>query len=166
MRRSWQVLVVLLFFGSTALGTIVGTVRGIVHDPQHRPVSDAQVVLKAKMSDYSQKVQTDAEGQFHFDSVPVGEYDVEVSQSAFTTGLQSVTVLSGTAPILHFELALATQSQSISVSATDSGPAQSESVTPTTLVDRQGNQQIDYYSDKWHDKEVLKDIQLLASIKK
>jgi outer membrane receptor protein involved in Fe transport len=137
MRRSWQFLVVLLFFGGAAFGTIFGTVRGIVHDQQHRPVSDAQVLLKAKTSDYSQKVQTDAEGQFHFDAVPVGDYEVEVSQSAFATGRQSVTVLSGTAPILHFELALATQTQSINVSATDSGPAQSESVTPTTLVDRQ-----------------------------
>ena len=94
-------------------------------------------MLKAKTSDYSQQVQTDNEGQFHFDAVPVGEYDVEVTQSAFSTGRQAVTVLSGTAPILHFELTLATQTQSISVSATDSGPAQSESVTPTTLVDRQ-----------------------------
>jgi outer membrane cobalamin receptor len=137
MRRSWQFLVVLLFLGSTAFATIFGTVRGIVHDPQHRPLADAQVVLKPKTSDYSQKVQTDNEGQFHFDAVPVGEYEVEVTQSAFATGRQNVTVLSGTAPILHFELTLATQTQSISVSATDSGPAQSESVTPTTLVDRQ-----------------------------
>jgi outer membrane receptor protein involved in Fe transport len=137
MRRFWKALAVLLLLGGTAFGTIFGTVRGIVHDPQHRPVADAQVVLKSKTSDYTQTVQTDIDGQFHFDAVPVGEYNVEVSQSAFASGRQRVTVLSGTAPILHFELALATQSQSISVSATDSGPAQAESVTPTTLVDRE-----------------------------
>jgi outer membrane cobalamin receptor len=137
MRRFWKALAVLLLLGGTAFGTIFGTVRGIVHDPQHRPVADAQVVLKSKTSDYTQTVQTDIDGQFHFDAVPVGEYNVEVSQSAFASGRQRVTVLSGTAPILHFELALATQSQSISVSSTDSGPAQAESVTPTTLVDRE-----------------------------
>src|SRR5262249_26346393 len=136
MRRSWQFLLIFLFFGTAAFGTIFGTVRGIVQDPQHRPLADAQVLLKAKNSDYSQQASTDSEGQFHFDAVPVGEYEVEVSQSAFATSKQNVTVLSGTAPILHFELALATQTQSINVSATDSGPAQSESVTPTTLIDR------------------------------
>jgi outer membrane receptor protein involved in Fe transport len=136
MLRSLKSFAVLFFFGSATLGTIFGTVRGIVHDPQHRPVPDAKVILKAKTSDYTQTMQTDAEGQFHFDAVPLGEYTVNVSQSAFATGQQGVTVLSGTAPILHFELQLATQSQSITVSV-ESAPAQTESVTPTTLVDRE-----------------------------
>src|SRR5271168_2435634 len=136
MPRLLKPFAVLLFWGSAAFGTIFGTVRGIVHDPQHRPVPDAKVILKAKASGYTQTMQSDAEGQFHFDAVPLGEYRVTVSQPAFTTGLQDVTVLSGTAPILHFELQLATQNQSITVSA-ESAPAQTESVTPTTLVDRE-----------------------------
>src|SRR5260370_18871120 len=48
---------------------------------------------------------------------------------------QVVTVLSGTAPILHFELHLPTGAHSVTVSA-ESSPAQTESVTPITLVDR------------------------------
>ena len=136
MQRILKLVAVLLFCGSAAFGTIFGTVRGIVHDPQHRPVPDATVVLKAKASDYTQTVQTGADGQFHFDAVPLGEYIVKVSQAAFAERQQAVTVLSGTAPILHFELQLATQNQSITVSA-ESGPAQAESVTPTTLVDRE-----------------------------
>lgn len=35
----------------------------------------------------------------------------------------------------------------------------------TTLIDRQGNRRVDYYGDKWQDKEVLKDIQWLRSQK-
>jgi outer membrane receptor protein involved in Fe transport len=136
MRRVSKVFAVLLLLGGAAFGTIFGTVRGIVHDPQHRPVSSAGVVLKANSSQYTQTTQTDAEGQFHFDAVPVGEYTVEVSQAAFATGQQGMTVFSGSAPILHFELALATQNQSVTVSG-DSASAQAESVTPTTLVDRE-----------------------------
>jgi len=136
MQRILKLFAVLFLWGSAAFGTIFGTVRGIVHDPQHRPVADAKVILQAKTSEYTQTVQSDTDGQFHFDAVPLGEYSVTVSQTAFTTGQQSVTVLSGTAPILHFELQLATQSQSIIVSA-ESAPAQTESVTPTTLVDRE-----------------------------
>jgi outer membrane receptor protein involved in Fe transport len=126
----------LLCLGSSILGTVFGTVRGIVHDPQHRPVADAQVTLKAKASDFSQTATTDANGEFHFDAVPLGVYSVEVTQTGFTSQQQELTVLSGTAPILHFELQLATQNQSVVVSA-DNSPAQTESVTPTTLIDRE-----------------------------
>ncbi len=136
MRRVLSLFAVLSFLGSAAWGTVFGTVRGIVHDPQHRPVSDAKVVLQAKQSAYTQTVQTDAEGQFHFDAVPLGAYTVTVSQTGFDTGQQIVSVLSGTAPILHFELKIEVQNQSVTVTA-DSAPAQTESVTPTTLIDRE-----------------------------
>src|SRR5712672_1079148 len=113
MRGVWKVLATLLFLSVPALATIFGTVRGIVHDPQHRPIVDATVTLKAKSSDYTQTLQTDAEGQFHFDAVPLGEYSVTVSQQGFVTQEQMMTVLSGTAPVLHFELRLPTQAQSV-----------------------------------------------------
>jgi len=135
MRGVLKLLTALLFLSVPALATVFGTVRGIVHDPQHRPIADATVTLKVKSSDYTQTTQTDAEGAFHFDAVPLGEYSVTVSQAGFATQEQIVTVLSGTAPILHFELRLPTQAQSVTVSA-DSSPGQTESVTPTTLVDR------------------------------
>ncbi len=140
MRRILMFMAVFLLFAGAAFATVFGSVRGIVHDPQHRPVQDMQVVLKAKTSDYAQTVQTDVDGGFHFDAVPLGEYLVAVSKDGFATLEQAVTVLSGTAPILHFELQLATQNQSITVSA-DTSPAQTETVTPTTLVDRQEIQQ-------------------------
>jgi len=103
MRGVLKLLAALLFLVMPALATIFGTVRGIVHDPQHRPIVDATVTLKAKSSDYRQTLQTDAEGQFHFDAVPLGEYSVTVSQSGFAAQEQLVTVLSGAAPILHLE---------------------------------------------------------------
>src|ERR1043166_2899535 len=124
----------LLFAAGPLFATIFGTVRGIVHDPQHRPVADASVTLKARNADYVQTFRTDAEGGFHFDAVPVGEYLVSVSQDGFAPQEQVVTVLSGTAPILHFELRLPTQAQSVEVQAE---PGQAESVTPTNVVGRE-----------------------------
>ena len=135
MRRVLQAFAALLLLGTAAYATVFGTVRGIVHDPQHRPVSGSEVVLKAKSSDYTQKTQTDANGEFHFDAVPLGAYTVTVTDAAFAGLEQSVTVLSGTAPILHFEMHIASQSESVTVSA-EAAPGQTESVTPTTLVDR------------------------------
>src|SRR5258707_14734490 len=103
MRGVFKLLAALLFLSAPALATIFGTVRGIVHGPQHRPVADATVILKAKTADYTKTMRTDAEGRFHFDAVPLGEYSVTVSQGGFVTQAQAVTVLSRTAPILHLK---------------------------------------------------------------
>jgi outer membrane receptor protein involved in Fe transport len=132
MRRTWS-FAVFLFVAFTSFATVFGTVRGIVHDQQHHPVSDIKIILKARASDYAQTAQTDSAGQFHFDAVPLGEYEVTISDSTFVADQQNVTVLSGTAPILHFELRLPSQMQTVTVSA---DAAQTETVTPTTLVDR------------------------------
>src|SRR5215467_13515736 len=98
MRGSLKLLALLLAAVPT-LATIFGTVRGIVHDPQHRPVAGATVTLRARNSDYVQTAPADAEGNFHFDAVPVGEYSVSVWFDGFAAQEQAVTVLSGTAPI-------------------------------------------------------------------
>jgi outer membrane cobalamin receptor len=134
MKRAF-LYVVFLLVALPAFATVFGTVRGIVHDPQHRPVQDVVVTLKAKISSYAQTAQTDANGEFHFDAVPLGEYRVTASAASFAPAEQLIAVLSGTAPILHFELKLGSQTESITVSA-DVGTAQLESITPTTLVNR------------------------------
>ncbi|MGB8835633.1 MAG: carboxypeptidase-like regulatory domain-containing protein, partial [Candidatus Acidiferrales bacterium] len=51
--------------------TIYGRITGIVHDPQHRPVQDASVVLKSTTSDYTKTTQTNADGEFAFQAVPI-----------------------------------------------------------------------------------------------
>lgn len=133
MRRTCFYVLFVLAFAGASLATVFGTVRGIVHDPQHRPVSGIQVDLKAKASEFTLSSRTDDSGQFHFDAVPLGEYTVAISDPTFAADQQIVAVLSGTAPILHFELRLPTQNQTMVVSA---DAAQTETVTPTTLVDR------------------------------
>src|SRR5260370_31348666 len=107
MKRACLFLV-FLFAALPAFATVFGTVRGIVHDPQHRPVSGIQVILKAKTSEFTLNIRTDDAGQFHFDAVPIGEYNVTINDSNFVAGQQSVPRLSATAPILHFELRLCT----------------------------------------------------------
>src|SRR5260370_4904973 len=132
MKRAW-LFVVFLCAALQAFATVFGTVRGILHDPQHRPVSGVQVILKAKPSEFTLNTRTDDAGQFRFDAVRLGEYTVAISEASFVADQQSVAVLSGAAPILHFELRLPTQNETVLVSA---DAAQTETVTPTTLVDR------------------------------
>lgn len=126
----------LLLAAVSLFGTVFGTVRGIVHDPQHRPIADAQVVLKAVNSEMTVHANTDADGQFHFDSVPIGNYTLAITKTGFAGETQRLTVISDTAPILHFELKVAQQSQSVIVES-EAPPAQTESITPTTVLTRE-----------------------------
>jgi hypothetical protein len=107
-----------------------------VHDPQHRPVAAASVKLQATTSDWSQTAQTDDNGEFSFTAVPVGDYKIIVAQSKFETAQQSVTVASGSSPVLHFQLAIAPLNQS-AVVVGQAEMANMDSVTPTTLIDRE-----------------------------
>jgi len=130
----------LLLAAGVGRATIFGSIRGIVHDPQHRPISGAAVKLQSKTSDLSQSAQTDSNGEFTFTAVPVGDYSVTVSASGFQTAEQTLTVIAESSPVLHFQLKLATMSQIASVSA-EAEVANPESVTPTTLEDRNDIQQ-------------------------
>jgi outer membrane cobalamin receptor len=125
----------LLIFAGTAFATIFGSVRGIVHDPQHRPVQGAMVMLHASSSDWSKTATTDANGEFQFTAVSLGEYTVSVASPGFTQTAQAVTIESGTQPVLHYQLALASVKESVTVSGAPDIVA-TDTVTPTTLVDR------------------------------
>src|SRR5678815_6042477 len=69
-----SVLVALLLSSLAAYATIFGTVSGLIHDPQHRPVQGAQVTLHAANSAWTKSVSSNESGEFRFDSVPLGEY--------------------------------------------------------------------------------------------
>jgi hypothetical protein len=107
-----------------------------VHDPQHRPIVGASVKLQAITSDWSQTAQSDDNGEFSFTAVPIGDYKITVSQPKFQNSEQTVTVDSGSSPILHFQLAIATLNQTTVVVGRGE-VASMDSVTPTTLIGRQ-----------------------------
>jgi TonB dependent receptor/Carboxypeptidase regulatory-like domain/TonB-dependent Receptor Plug Domain len=136
MRRHAALLLALwVSFGSIALATIFGNIRGIVHDPQHRPIADASVTLKSATSDWTQTARTNQDGEFAFTTVPLGDYIVTVTKSGFATAQETVTVVSDSSPVLHFQLKIAALHQTATVAA-EAEVANVDSVTPTTLVDR------------------------------
>ena len=129
-------LLVCLLFATPLDATIFGRIRGIVHDPQHRPLTGASIKLQAATSDWSQTAQSDDNGEFLFTAVPVGDYRIAVTQSKFEIAEQTVTVVSGSSPILHFQLAIAALNQTATVSERAES-VNMDSVTPTALVDRE-----------------------------
>src|ERR1700736_4655505 len=98
---------VVALMSSIALATIFGSVRGIVHDPQHRPVQGAMVMLKAKSSEWSKTANSDASGEFAFNAVPLGTYSISVANPGFVQAVQNIVVNSGTEPVVHFQLKVA-----------------------------------------------------------
>src|ERR1700731_3491867 len=119
MRRVgiFLLVVAILSYTLRARATIFGNIRGIVHDPQHRPVAGAEVRLHSATSDWSQVKQTDSEGQFVFTAVPLGDYLVTVSLTGFATAEERVTVVAESSPVLHFQLRISTVSATATVSA-------------------------------------------------
>jgi outer membrane cobalamin receptor len=111
-------------------------VRGVVHDPQHRPIAGATVTLRAAYSDFVITEKTDTGGEFSSSAVPPGVYVVTAAQPGFHTTTQSITIASNTTPVLHFELQVASVQTSVVVTS-DASAANVESVTPTTLISRE-----------------------------
>jgi outer membrane cobalamin receptor len=138
--NSMQRLLIVILFGllflSTALhATIFGLIRGVIHDPQHRPVSGADVTLKAANSDWMKTSKTNDNGEFEFAAVPVGEYRVTVTLEGFNPEQLSVVVRSDSSPVLHFALSIAGVKETTVVSEKGES-ASTDSVTTTTLVSR------------------------------
>jgi hypothetical protein len=124
-----------LLGAAAANATIFSRFRGIVHDPQHRPIAGARIVLHAAHSDLIFSALSNREGEFTLADVPLGDYTVAISESGFATLRQTITVTSDSTLILHFELSLATVTQAISVEASQDA-VNVDSVTPETQVDR------------------------------
>ena len=129
------IIVVSLMLALAAFASVVGSVRGVIHDPQHRPVAGTMVMLKAKASDWAATMNSDANGDFVFPAVPLGEYVVTVVGVGFEQSQQDVMVISGSQPVLHFALNIAGAKETVNVTDTPEAVS-TDTATPTTVVDR------------------------------
>jgi hypothetical protein len=136
MRRLIFVVVLCLLGHPDAYATVFGQVQGVVHDPQHRPVSGASVTIRAAHSAFTATAATNREGAFTLPAVPLGDYLVTVTEAGFRVVEQSITLASNTTPVMHFELPVGSVSESVTVS-TEAGGANVNSVTPTALISRE-----------------------------
>src|SRR6516162_1960570 len=133
---------VLLFYVPNSSATVFGVVRGIVRDPQLHSINQARVTLQANDSGYRLLADTSPDGEFQFDAVPLGQYTIGVEAPGFTAQSQFLQLTSGSAPALHYQLALATAKQEVTVTASpeDLNP---DSPRRTILID---SQQISRYA--------------------
>jgi len=145
-RHAFFAVALVLLSAPQFYATVPASVRGIVHDPTHRPIPGAQVTLRAPASEWTQTAQSNGDGEFQFDAVPVGDYEVSVSAPNFAPSRQQITVTSGKGPIFHFQLEIAGLKQTVEVSGavsrlnTQSSTVQT-AVSPQEIVQTPGADQ-------------------------
>ena len=93
------------------------------------------MLVKSSSADYSQNATTGADGDFEVTSLPVGAYRVTVTHDGFSSSEQQAVVDSGSSPILHFQLAIGTVKESVSV-AEAALAVNAEQMTPSTMISR------------------------------
>jgi outer membrane receptor protein involved in Fe transport len=136
MSKPWVVtLGFLVISAPIVFASVFGTVKVIVHDPQHRPVKGAEVVVQSRTSALKQSGSTDEDGVATILNVPVGEYDIKVTSKGFASTQQSAIVSSDRVQELHFALIVAAHEETVEVSGAPSLVNPSSS-TPVTLVSR------------------------------
>src|SRR3989442_1545073 len=128
-------MLVLLCAGESR-ASVFGDVRGIVFDPQHQVIAGANLRLRSKSSDFTQDMQSAPTGEFLFRAIPIGEYTLTIEAKGFESIEQSLTVISGNAPVLHFFMTIAPVSQRVDV-VENPETARTDSPTPTSLIRRQ-----------------------------
>jgi hypothetical protein len=134
-KASTLCLLLLLFSALCARATVFGGLRGIVHDPQHRPIGDAEITLEAAHADYKLSAVSNQAGEFTLPAVPLGDYTITITKAGFASLRQTVTVSSDSSLTLHYMLEIASVNQSVNVSATQDA-TNVDSVTPQTQIDR------------------------------
>ena len=138
MSRYLRIVVLLsiaLALATLVSASIFGRIRGIVHDPHHRPIAGASAVLHSTSSSYSRTATTDERGVFEIGQVPVGEYTVSVEAPGFEAKVVRVTVISGEMPVLHLAMEVAGAHVEVQVEEQASDVA-TEGSRPQTLVSR------------------------------
>jgi Ca-activated chloride channel family protein len=111
-----RVLAAVLMVGFVTLGsgqpsqsTAVGVVAGVVRDSFGSPITGAAVELRIA-STIERRAATNARGEFTFERVPVGSYEVHASKPGFPSAATKVTVTASRT--VSLSLTLASQPQS------------------------------------------------------
>ena len=92
-------------------------------------------MLKGKSSEWTKSATTDTNGEFQINGVPFGEYSLSVASKGFAQTEQDVIVISGSVPVVHFQLKVESAKENVNVSAAPAIVA-TDSFTPTTLISR------------------------------
>ena len=82
-------LAVLLSSSVVALGQTTGTISGTVTDEKGAVITNATVTARNTERNISRNLQTGSDGNYRFENLPVGPYEVSVEATGFSKYVQS-----------------------------------------------------------------------------
>src|ERR1700722_1018412 len=119
-----------------------GTILGVVHDSTGAVVPGASVVARETETNQSRTETTGGGGDYRFDGLSVGSYEITVKATGFETVVQTgLTLAVGQEAAANFTLQVGSVSQTVSVTAEAANlvntteSSLSSLVTPQTIAD-------------------------------
>ncbi len=120
--------------GQTATASLQGTVR----DMSGAAIAGATVQVKNAGTGATQSITSDAAGRFFVPDLPVGSYDVQATQSGFSTVIHAgITLTVGAQTVVDFSLPVGQQQQTITVEGEASQVQTTESAISSLTSEQQ-----------------------------
>ncbi|MBX5478719.1 MAG: TonB-dependent receptor [Pyrinomonas methylaliphatogenes] len=119
---------------SATQASLIGSVR----EPTGAPVADARIIARHLSTGQERSVSSDAEGNYRFSSLPVGEYEVRAEAKSFATYInRSITLHVGSATRLDIVLQPLAISAEVTVTERASPLDPTQTATTTTIEPEQ-----------------------------
>ncbi len=94
-RQHASAAILFLFLASGLVwASIDGSISGVVTDPSGAVISGAQVVAVNTQTGVRTSLATDSKGFYNFQALPVGTYNLEITQIGFTSYRKTGLVVS------------------------------------------------------------------------
>jgi hypothetical protein len=101
---------------AVAIGQGTGTISGTVTDEKQAAVVNAAVAARNIQTNISRSAQTDGEGRYRFENLPIGPYEITVEHSGFAKHVQSgITLLLNQAAVIDVTLKLGSIQEVVTV---------------------------------------------------
>lgn len=88
-RLSFLSLALLAFLASPIFGQTTGSISGEVKDEKQAVLTHATVAVRNVMTNETRTTQTDGEGRYRFNGMPVGDYEITIESTGFAKYVQS-----------------------------------------------------------------------------
>jgi Carboxypeptidase regulatory-like domain len=137
----WLPVMTLLVFSFAAYGQITGGLRGTISDASGAAVPKAKVTLTNIETNLSRTQTANDSGEFAFELLTVGDYEVKAEASGFATATTRAQVRTGEEASVLFRLEVGQVTQSVEVS-TAAALVNTENAQLQTSVTGQSIQEI------------------------
>ena len=102
--------------GTLALAqNATGAIKGIVKDQHDAVLAEATVTATSKSTGAARKLKSGSDGNFVFENMAPGEYEVKVEADGFSTQIQAVAVAVGNTTTGNFAMTVGAVTQTIEV---------------------------------------------------